>query len=262
MSDDGVTIEVSEAGVAHLFLSRPAAGNALEPGICRELRDAAHELAARSDVRVVVFRTAGDVFCVGGDVRFFAGSDDAEAALRGLAGDLHDALATLAELDAPVIVRVQGVAAGAGMSLAAFGDVTVASSASSFTMAYTGVGLSPDGGSTWFLPRAVGQKRAAELMLTNRRVGAEEAARIGLVTEVVEPDELDARVAEVAERLAAGPTPSLGAVKRLLRESATSTLADQLRRETDSIATLAASPTGREGVDAFVNKRRPDFRGA
>jgi 2-(1,2-epoxy-1,2-dihydrophenyl)acetyl-CoA isomerase len=145
------------------------------------------------------------------------------------------------------------------MSLVLAADLAVASRAASFTMAYTGVGLTPDGGSSYWLPRAVGYKRAMELMLTNRRVSAPEAADLGLVTEVVDAASLTERTEVVAAQLAAGPTSAYGGVKRLLTASLASRYRDQLKAEAESIACAAVSPNGREGVAAFVEKRRPRF---
>jgi 2-(1,2-epoxy-1,2-dihydrophenyl)acetyl-CoA isomerase len=154
---------------------------------------------------------------------------------------------------------VRGVAAGAGLSLVCASDMAVAAPGASFTVAYTAVGYSPDGGSSWLLPRLVGLRRATELMLTNRRLTADEALALGILTEVVPDESLDERVGQIVGRLATGPTPAFGAVKRLLRSSATSSFEEQLAAEADSIATLAASPVGREGVAAFLEKRPPDF---
>lgn len=255
---DPITLTVA-GGIADLRLDNPAAGNSIDPPFARAIRAHAESLHGREDVRVVRLSAAGKAFCVGGDLGFFAGADDRRAALHGLATDLHAGMVALAELDAPVVARVHGVAAGAGMSLVCAADIAIGSPAASFTVAYTGVGLSPDGGSSWLLPRLVGLRRAADLMLTNRRVKAQEALAIGLLTEVVAEDELDTRVDELVARLAAGPTTSYGAVKRLLRESATTGFEAQLRAEADSIAALAASPTGIEGVAAFLEKRPPAF---
>lgn len=248
-------------GVADLRLDAPDTGNAIDPPWAEAFRDAARSLRDREDVRVVRLSAAGKMFCVGGDLGFFAGAEDRYAALHGLAEDVHAGVIALAALDAPVVARVHGAAAGAGMSLVCAADIAIGSPAASFTVAYTAVGLSPDGGASWLLPRLVGLRRATDLMLTNRRVKAEEALAIGLLTELVPEDELDARVDAVVARLAAGPTASYGAVKRLLRSSATAELEPQLDAEADSIATLAASATGIEGVAAFLEKRRPEYGG-
>lgn len=261
MSSDSslVRLDVSDAGVAHLVLASPGTGNAYSADMARDLRAAVEELARRDDLRVVVLAAEGKAFCVGGDLAWMAAADDRRASLRWLAGEAHASLLVLLGLDAPLVAKVQGVAAGIGMSFVGAADIAIAGQGATFTVAYTGVGLSPDGGASWILPRLVGQRRAAELMLTNRRVTAAEALAYGFLTEVVPDGELDATVEGLAGRLAAGPTRAYGAVKRLLREGATATLADQLDAEAESIADLAASPTGVEGVDAFLAKRRPEF---
>jgi 2-(1,2-epoxy-1,2-dihydrophenyl)acetyl-CoA isomerase len=260
MADGGpVTTSVVD-GVAQLRLASPETGNAFGPALAAELRRGAESLGRRRDLRVVVLSAEGRAFCVGGDLRYFADSaEHAYGAVHDLVDQLNGALSALVELEAPVVAKVDGVAAGAGMSLVCAADLAVASERASFTMAYTAVGLSPDGSATWFLPRLVGWRRAGELMLTNRRLSAAEALDLGILTEVVSVEDLDHRVDELVASLAAGPTSAYGAVKRLLRLSATSALAPQLEAEADSIATLAASPSGREGVEAFLAKRPPAF---
>jgi 2-(1,2-epoxy-1,2-dihydrophenyl)acetyl-CoA isomerase len=252
-----VTLSV-EGGVARLTLARPEAGNALDPALARALRDAASSLDDR--VRVVVLRAEGRAFCVGGDLAFMRDcGDEVTAGVYGLASDFHAALEALARLDAPVITAVQGVAAGGGMSMAIAGDLVVAAESAWFTMAYTAAGLSPDGGSTWTLPRLVGVRRATELMLLNERLSAAQALELGLVSRVVPDAELEAAVDDLASRLAAGPTGAYGEVKRLLRASWAASFEDQLAAETDAISSRAGSPDGREGIGAFLEKRAPRF---
>lgn len=246
-------------GVARITLCAPESLNSIDPSWAVEFREGCAALAARDDLRVVVLAAEGKAFCVGGDVAFFAGADDPHAALHALASDLHAGLLSLAELDAPVLAVVQGVAAGAGLSLVLGADLAIAGRSASFTVAYTGVGLSPDGGSSYWLPRIVGRRRATELMLTSRRFDAAEAERLGILTEVVDDDALAARADALAAQLAAGPTAAYGAVKRLLDTSARQEYAQQLADEADAIAALVGGPTGREGVAAFVEKRRPAF---
>ena len=249
-----------EGGVARLTLARPEAGNALDPALARALRDAAASLDSR--VRVVVLRAEGRAFCVGGDLAFMRDcGDDVAAGVHGLASDFHEALESLARLDAPVVCAVQGVAAGGGMSLAIAGDLVVAAESAWFTMAYTAAGLSPDGGSTWTLPRLVGWRRATELMLLNERLDAARALELGLVSRVVPDGELDAVVSELARTLAAGPTGAYGEVKRLVRASWAASFEDQLAAETEAISARAGSPDGREGIRAFLEKRAPSFGG-
>jgi 2-(1,2-epoxy-1,2-dihydrophenyl)acetyl-CoA isomerase len=257
----GASLTVTD-GVAELRLDAPQTGNALGPQLSAELREHAQALQGRDDVRAVLLSASGKAFCVGGDIRHFASAADPEAALHAVAGDLHAALLALTQLDAPVVARVQGAAAGAGLSLVCAADVAIASTSASFTSAYTRIGLSPDGGQSWLLPRLIGLRRATDMLLNNPRVDAAEALRIGLVTEVVDDNALDARVHAVVAALADGPTPAFGATKRLLRASSTATFEEQLSAEADTIAGLAASPVGREGVAAFLGKRPPEFRSA
>ncbi len=253
-----VRLDVADS-VAHLVLASPDTGNVLSEELARQMRAAAESLAERDEVRAVVLSAEGKAFCVGGDLGFMAGAGDRKSALRGLADDAHAAQLALLDLPAPLVVSVQGVAAGIGMSFVACADIAIAGRSAAFVSAYAGVGLSPDGGQSWLLPRLVGLRRATELILTNRKLGADEALAIGLLTEVVDDDALEAHTADVAARLAQGPTVSFGAIRRLIRVGATTPFAEHLEAEAESISTLAASPTGREGVDAFLGKRRPDF---
>ena len=247
-------------GVARLTLDRPDAGNALDPELARALAERAAELEARDDVRAVLLGAGGRAFCVGGDLRFMAAArGDAERAVRALATDFHAALESLARLDAPVVVAVNGVAAGGGMSLAIAGDLVVAAASARFTMAYTAAGLSPDGGATWVLSRLVGVRRAVELMLLNERLDAQRALELGLVNRVVPDDELDAAASALAAQLASGPTRAYGEVKRLLRAAATTSFSEQLVEEATTIGRCAGSPHGREGIAAFLEKRAPRF---
>lgn len=228
----------------------------------RQFRDDAVALTTLEGVRAVVLAAEGRFFNLGGDLPSMAATDDPEAVLRELAGILHEGVLALSTVGAPVIARVQGPAAGAGLSLVLGADLAIASEAASFTMAYTGVGLSPDGGASWLLPRIVGARRASELILTNRTLTAVEAAELGIVTRVVAADDLDAEVDALAARLAAGPTASYAAAKRLLAVSSENDLATQLALEGESIATMAGTPTGREGVAAFLERRPAAFPAA
>jgi 2-(1,2-epoxy-1,2-dihydrophenyl)acetyl-CoA isomerase len=248
-----MAIECS-GGVARLEV-----GAAIGPEWIATFDDALAELSQRDDVRVVLLAGDGRFFCPGGDLRWIHAQEDRSAAVAELAGSLHRALERLAALPAPTVARVHAPAAGAGMSLVLATDIAIAGASASFTAAYTAVGLSPDGGMTWSLPRIVGRRRAMELMLRNRRVDAAEAASLGIVTSSVPDDELDAAVDEVVGALAAGPTESYAAVKRLLATSSDSSLADQLAAEAASIARLAGGPGAAEGMDAFLEKRPPVY---
>ena len=246
--------------VARITLNRPEAGNALDLELATALREAAEGLRG-SDVGAVILTGAGGAFCVGGDLNHMREADAVGDAVLRLATQFHAVLGAFGALDAPVISAVRGAAAGGGMSLAIAADIVLAAESARFTMAYTAIGFSPDGGSSWTLPRLVGARRAAELMLLNEPLPAAAARGLGLVTRVVPDDALEAEAAALARRLADGPTGAYGAVKRLLRESATRGFAEQMDEEARTIAALAAAPDGREGVAAFLEKRTLAFGG-
>lgn len=254
------TIAFARSGaVASITLNRPDAANGMNDTMTRELADA----AARCDTdatKVVVLTGSGRFFCAGGDLKSFASAPSRGRYLKGVADDLHRAVSTFARMNAVLITAVNGVAAGAGFSLAVAGDLVLAGQSASFTMAYTRVGLSPDGGASYYLPRLIGLRRTQELMLTNRTLSAEEACRWGLVTEVVADGELADRADALAGQLAGGPGESHAAVKRLLLGSPRTGLEEQIEMEGRLIAANADSADGHEGVDAFLAKRRPAFR--
>lgn len=253
---------VDEGGLAVLTLARPDAGNAIDLALAKDLNTVTTAWSLDRRVRAVLVRGEGANFCVGGDLKDFAAhGDDRPLHLSDITTYLHAAMSRLMRLDAPVVVAVQGSAAGAGMSLAAAGDLVLAGASSRFVMAYTAIGLTPDGSGTWSLPRLVGLRRALELTLTNRRLSAEEAVAEGLATRVVADDALADEALALARSLAAGPTGALGAAKRLLRESLGRDLEAQLALETSSLAAAAGSADSREGIEAFLAKRPPVFRG-
>ncbi|MFF5257826.1 M1 family aminopeptidase [Actinomadura viridis] len=258
-----VTLTVDDQGVARLRLDRAERGNRIDPEFARAFRDATGRLAASDGVRAVVFSAAGPEFSQGGDlVRLHDLRDRIGPALAAMAADLHAGVAALAGLPAPVIAAVQGVAAGGGLGLVCAADIVLAGDSSRFSAAYTGVGLSPDAGTTWFLPRLVGLRRALDLTLGNRVVGAREALEIGLVTRVVADDRLAAEAEDLARALASGPTAAFAEAKRLLRGAPWTGLADRLADEAETIARVARSADGLEGVAAFATRRTPRFTGA
>jgi len=247
-------------GVAWVTLNRPEAGNSINLQFGRDLLDAATRCRGTHDVRAVVITGAGKAFSFGGDLSamMMNEGDAIEAYLRELTVDLHAAIVAFTRLDAPVIAAVNGTAAGAGVGLVAMADLAVAAEGAKFSLAYTGVGLTPDGSTSYFLPRALGNKRAMELVLTNRLLSAAEALEWGLVNRVVPDANLREEVGKLAERLAAGPLGAFGQAKRLLRSEAS--LEAQLEDESRTISRQATTAEAAEGIQAFLGKRKPDFR--
>jgi 2-(1,2-epoxy-1,2-dihydrophenyl)acetyl-CoA isomerase len=260
MEFETLLVEIAD-GVAEITLNRPEAANALDPLMSRELSDLAIELDTNPEVRAVLFTGSGPMFCAGGDLKGMADEDNISAALLHMAGDLHMGLSRFARMSAPVIGAINGTAAGAGFSLALAMDMAIAADNAVFTMAYTRAGLSPDGSSTYFAPRRLGDRRARELMLTNRVLNAQEALEWGVVNQVVAADELMTAARKLAKQLASGPTQAFGAVKTLLNQSYDNGLEAQLELESRSIARLGRGEDGQEGIAAFVAKRKPEFKG-
>lgn len=256
-----LSFEVSD-GVATIILDRPNSMNAMSPQMGAELHDAALEIDANQDIRAVVLTGAGKVFCAGGDLgEFAAAGDGARTLIMKMTGDLHLALSRLARNAAPVIAAVNGTAAGAGFSLLMAADLAIAAESAVMTMAYTNAGLSPDGSSTYYMPRKIGDRRARELMLTNRVLNAREALDWGVVNQVVaDADVLDA-AHKLAQKLAQGPTQAFGQVKALLDGSFDHSLESQMELEARAIAGLVGGPDGQEGLHAFLDKRKPQFSG-
>lgn len=252
----GVRYELT-SGAARITLAAPDRGNALDPELAAALHDAVRR-ARTDDARVVVLRGEGRAFCVGGDVGSFAAAENREHMVDDLAETLHRTVSDLHRMDAVVVSAVQGVAAGAGVPLAAAADIVLAGASARFTLAYTKIGLSPDGGSS-LLTASLGLHRALHLALLNQVLTAEQAHQAGLVAEVHPDDDLDAAVDTVVDQLLDGSRTAQVAAKRLLREVALPWAEGALRRETLSIRSCAANPDGREGVDAFVAKRAPTF---
>ncbi|HKE99406.1 MAG TPA: enoyl-CoA hydratase-related protein [Actinomycetes bacterium] len=251
-------------GATWITIDRPDALNALDPETKAALLAALEDAADDPAVRVVALTGGGRAFCVGEDLRALeAGYRDGRAA--DLAATLDSfyapAVRLLAEMPKPTVACVNGVAAGAGASLAFACDLRLASAAASFTLAFSGVGLIPDAGATWHLPRLVGLARALELALLGDRLGAEDARRAGLVSRVWPAEEFGARAEETVARLAAGPTTALALAKQLLRASHTAALDTALAAEARAQAAAGATADHLEGVAAFLAKRAPEFTG-
>jgi 2-(1,2-epoxy-1,2-dihydrophenyl)acetyl-CoA isomerase len=261
MRYETLTLEVA-GGVGTLTLNRPDALNALDLALGRELLAAVVGLAEDPAVRCVVLTGAGRAFCGGGDVRDFARAGaGAGRLLKELTTYVHGAVSHLVRMPKPVVAAVNGVAAGGGLALALAGDLVLAAESARFTMAYSRIGATPDGSSTYWLARLVGLRRALELFYTNRVLGAAEAAAWGLVTRVVPDAALGDEVRRLAGELAQGPTLALGRGKRLLHAATTESLESQMAAESEAIAASGHTEDFAEGVRAFVEKRPPAFRG-
>jgi 2-(1,2-epoxy-1,2-dihydrophenyl)acetyl-CoA isomerase len=246
--------------IAFVTLARPEAANTMNLQFGREFLATALAIEAMPAVRAVVLTGQGKNFCFGGDLKGMAASGaDVHAYLCELTTNLHAGMTLLARLDAPVIAAVNGTAAGAGLGLVLAADLAIAARSAKFAPAYTAVGLTPDAGSTFLLPRAVGYKRAMELFLTNRVLDAQQALEWGLVNQVVDDGSLTEAAAALAARLAAGALGAFGAVKRLVAEAEPGFEA-QLGRESRSIAARGVTAEGREGIAAFLEKRAPRFQ--
>lgn len=250
------------AGVAKITLNRPESANGLNMQMGKDLLAAAIDCGEDPAVRAVLITATGKMFCAGGDLKSFAAEGDKIGALlKELTVYLHSAISCFARMNAPVIVAVNGTAAGAGFSLAVAGDMVLAAESAKFTMAYTAAGLSPDGSSSFFLPRLIGMRKTQELMLTNRRLSAQEAMEWGAINRVVADDELQSEAQALAEQLASGATQSFGMVKKLMQESFANGLETQMNIEANGIAAMAQLEDGKEGIAAFMEKRKPVFKG-
>ena len=249
-------------GVATITLNRPDAYNALNLGLGRDLFHASHEVDEDPAVRCVVVTGAGRAFCAGGDVKDFVDNlEHVGAFIKELTTYLHGAVSRFCRSDKPVIMAVNGVAAGGGLSFALSGDIVVAAESARFTMAYSKIAATPDGSSSYFLPRLIGMRRAMELYFTNRVLTAREALDWGLITRVVPDAELASAVGALARELAQGPTKAFGGAKRLFHQSTWESLETQMELEAQAIAASGRTEDFRGGVRAFAQKQTPTFQG-
>lgn len=247
-------------GIATITLNRPDVFNAFNDQQSYDLQDALKQVARDESVRVVVLTGAGKAFCSGQDLKAIAGASKRDLS-ESLEKRYNPIIRAMRHLPKPIICRLNGVAAGAGCSLALACDVVVASSAASMVEVFVNVGLVLDSGSSFFLPRAVGSLKAFELSTLGSKVTAGEAQQLGLVNQVVAPEALDAAVAELAARYATAPTKAIGLIKKMLNKSFSSTLDEMLEYEAHCQKIAGNTQDYQEGVAAFNEKRKPQFKG-
>ena len=249
-------------GVAHITFNRPDAYNSLNSQMSKDLMHAMIHCDETPEIRAVLLSGAGPTFQSGGDLKEFAeAGDNLPKHIKEMVVFFHAAISRMIRMNPPVIAAVHGSAAGAGLAFACASDLVVAAESAKFTLAYTRVGLTPDGSSTYFVPRVIGIKRALELALTNRVLSAQEAQEWGIVSRVVPDDNLLDEARALATQLAAGPTGAYGQAKRLIYNGWTETLETQMEYEAQSIANRGRTQDAREGIAAFIAKREAKFIG-
>ncbi|MCY4597233.1 MAG: enoyl-CoA hydratase-related protein [Bryobacterales bacterium] len=261
MSYHGIKFQVREH-VAHVVLNRPKAANTINVEIAKDLMMAAIRCDEDPAVRSILIRGEGPMFSGGGDLKTFASQGgELPAYLKETTTYLHGAISRFVRQAAPTVCAVHGFAAGGGFSLAIASDLVIAAESAKFTMAYTKAGLTPDGSSTYFLGRLIGLQRAMDMALTNRTLTASEAHSWGLVSRVVDEDDLVEEAKGLALKLADGPTWAYGATKDLLHRGLSESLETQMELETRAIANAVRTDDAKEGVQSFLEKREARFAG-
>lgn len=261
VSDQPVLLKV-DGPIARIVFNRPKVLNALSVAAADAFLAACKSVAADSGNRVVVIAGEGRAFMAGGDISAFEGpAEEVRVRVPTIMEPLHEGLEILAGLPQPVIASLQGAVAGAGMSIALSTDLAIAADNAIFTLAYSKLGTSPDGSSSWTLPRLVGLRKAMEIALLSDVYDAQEALRLGLVNRVVPAADLANETEKLARRLADGPTFAFGQTKKLLRGSLDNSLHDQLAAEAKGFGACIGTADFAEGVGAFLGKRQPTFKG-
>lgn len=248
-------------GIATLKLEGSNKLNSLDQQTTDELHQVAIDLSEDDSVRCIAIIGAGNVFGGGADLSQLSGDSSDAPVIRKLASTLHEAILQFHQAEKPVVTAVNGVAAGAGFSLALTGDIVLISDKARMEYAYSQIGLTGDGGSTFFLPRLVGLRQAKEIFLRNEPISPDEAVEIGIATEIVPADDLTERLREVAAELASGPTKAFGTTKRLMTKSFERELPTQLAAETQAIAKATRTKDYKRGLAAFRSDEQPDFIG-
>lgn len=259
MSDTSLLFSIAD-GVATLTLNRPGVFNSINRSVALALQQRLRECQADASVRAVLLTGTGRAFCAGQDLAEITGPDSPDVA--EIVEKLYNPLILqIRELDKPVVAAVNGVAAGAGANIALACDIVVAKESASFIQAFSKIGLVPDSGGTYFLPRLVGMQRASALMFLGDKVGAAEAVQMGMIYRAFADESFDQEVASLVRKLAAMPTKGLAYTKQLLNSSFGNDLTQQLRAEGDYQLRAGQTSDYREGVGAFLEKRQPTFTG-
>jgi len=249
-------------GLARIVLNQPEAGNPINDSFCDEILQIANELSGRQDLRAVLMTARGKFFSVGGDVQMFSQNlDTLPSKIRKWTSDIHMALARLARLDAPLVAAVHGTAMGGAVAMVSNCDVVYAGRSAKFGAAYAQIGYSCDAGSSTGLASRMGLARARRFMLLSEMLTAEEAGQAGLVDFVVDDAALQAEAEKAAIKLSRGPTRAYGEIRRVVSRALGQPFETQLEEEAQGLARMAGTADAREGITAFVEKRKPNFKG-
>ena len=256
-----INFEIIE-NIAIIRLNRPNSYNSLNAKMAKELLEISYECDTNKKIRAIILTGEGDrAFCAGGDLKSFHETGNVAKHLKMVTHDLHGAITKFSRMNSPLIVAVNGVAAGAGLSFVGFADLVIAKSSATFVSAYTKAGLTPDGSSSYYLPRIIGIRKYLELVMTNKVLSSEDALTWGLLNYIYDDKNFWNETLKLADNLSKGPTLAYGKTKRLIHNSLNSTLETQMELETKMIAESAETNDGQVGIKAFLSKEKPKFEG-
>ncbi len=256
-----IKLEIIE-NIAIIRLNRPNSYNSLNAKMAKELLEISYECDTNKKIRAIILTGEGDkAFCAGGDLKSFHETGNVGKHLKIVTHDLHGAITRFSRMNCPLIVAVNGVAAGAGLSFVGFADLAIAKFSATFVSAYTKAGLTPDGSSSYYLPRIIGIRKYLELVMTNKVLSSEEALSWGLINYVYNDKKFWNETLKLADNLSKGPTLAYGKTKRLIHNSLNSTLETQMELETKMISESAETNDGQIGIQAFLKKEKPKFEG-
>ena len=256
-----INFEIIE-NIAIIRLNRPNSYNSLNAKMAKELLEISYECDTNKKIRAIILTGEGDkAFCAGGDLKSFHETGNVAKHLKMVTHDLHGAITKFSRMNSPLIVAVNGVAAGAGLSFVGFADLAIAKTSATFVSAYTKAGLTPDGSSSYYLPRIIGIRKYLELVMTNKVLSSEEALSWGLLNYIYDDKNFWNETLKLADNLSKGPTLAYGKTKRLIHNSLNSTLETQMELETKMISESAETNDGQIGIKAFIDKEKPKFEG-